>query len=210
VNLRFSRAATLTASRLVVGLGNPGREYAGTRHNVGFRVVDGLAAAHGIALRTRRLKAVYGVGEIGAQRVCLAKPQTYMNLSGQAVAALMRELSLPHEDLLVVCDDVNLPIGRLRIRRSGSAGGSGGLKSIIASLGSEAFPRVRVGVGRPGSGGLVDHVLGPFTRAELPLIEQAIAAAVEAVQLSLTDDLDAAMNRFNALDFAAPPGSQMD
>jgi PTH1 family peptidyl-tRNA hydrolase len=199
----LARSSPPRASRLVVGLGNPGREYAGTRHNVGFRVIDGLAAEHGIAVRTRRLQAVYGVGEIGGQRVCLAKPQTYMNLSGQAVAALQRELSLPLDDLLVVCDDVNLPLGKLRIRRQGSAGGSGGLKSIVACLGTEAFPRLRVGVGRPGGGGLVDHVLGSFSRSELPLIERALAAAVEAVELALAEGVETAMNRYNALDLDA-------
>jgi PTH1 family peptidyl-tRNA hydrolase len=185
-----------------VGLGNPGRQYSGTRHNVGFRVIDALAAAHGITVRTRRLHSVYGVGEIGGERVCLARPQTYMNLSGQAVAALQRELSLPLEDLLIVCDDVNLPLGKLRIRRQGSAGGSNGLKSIVASLDTDAFPRLRIGVGRPGGGDLVDHVLGSFNRAELPIVEQAINTAVEAVEVALSDGVETAMNRFNALDLA--------
>jgi PTH1 family peptidyl-tRNA hydrolase len=200
VKFRFSRAAPLSASRLVVGLGNPGAEYANTRHNVGFRVIDALADAHKIAVKTRRLQSVYGVGEIGGQRVCLAKPQTYMNNSGQAVAALRRELSVPLEDVIVVCDDVNLPVGRLRIRLQGSAGGSGGLKSIVACLGTEDFPRLRIGVGRPGGGALVEHVLGPFSRAEIPVIERAVVAAAEAVEVALEHGLPAAMNRFNPLD----------
>jgi PTH1 family peptidyl-tRNA hydrolase len=207
VNLRFSRTAPLRASRLIVGLGNPGAEYSGTRHNVGFRVVDSLAAAHRIPLRTRRYQAVYGVGEIAGETVCLARPMTYMNLSGQAVAALLRVLDLTPSELIVVCDDVNLPLGKLRIRLQGSAGGSNGLKSIVACLSSEAFPRLRIGVGRPGSGDLIDHVLGSFGRAEIPVVERAIETAVEAVEVALRDGVEAAMNRYNTVDLTQDENS---
>jgi peptidyl-tRNA hydrolase, PTH1 family len=205
VNLRFSRATPLRAAKLVVGLGNPGAEYSGTRHNVGFRVVEGLAAAHRIALRTRRYQAVFGVGEIGGETVCLAKPMTYMNLSGQAVAALLRVLGLTPRELIVVCDDVNLPVGRLRIRLQGSAGGSGGLKSIATCLSTEEYPRLRLGVGRPGSGDLIDHVLGSFGRAEIAVVGRAIETAVEAVEVALRDGVEAAMNRYNTMDLSQDP-----
>lgn len=202
MNLRFSRAAPLHAAKLVVGLGNPGAEYANTRHNVGFRVIDALAAEHRIPLRTRRYQAVFGVGEIEGQAVCLAKPMTYMNLSGQAVAALLRVLGLTPGDLVVICDDVNLPVGKLRIRLQGSAGGSGGLKSVAACLSTEAYPRLRLGVGRPGGGALVEHVLGSFGRAEIPVIARAIETAAEAVELGLREGVEIAMNRYNTVDLS--------
>lgn len=180
---------------VIVGLGNPGAEYSGTRHNVGFRVVDGLAVAHSIRLRRER-QASAGAGAIGGSRAQLVKPLTYMNLSGKAVAPIVRRLSIPLERVLVVYDDMDLSTGRLRIRPHGGAGGHGGIKSLIESLQSQAFPRIRIGVGRP-SEEATEHVLGPFDATERPLIEEAVGRAVQAVEMVMAEGLDAAMNRFN-------------
>jgi PTH1 family peptidyl-tRNA hydrolase len=182
---------------LIVGLGNPGREYQETRHNVGFRVVETLAERHGIDLKKHRHQAAYGEGRIAGRAVLLAKPLTFMNLSGQAVTALVRYHNLTPADLLVICDDVNLPVGRLRLRMKGTAGGHNGLKSIIGSLGSAEFPRLRIGVGAPDGRPMVDHVLGRFSRDEGEAIAIALAEAADAVELFLRDGPEAAMNRYN-------------
>lgn len=182
---------------LIVGLGNPGREYQETRHNVGFRVVEILAERHGIDLKKHRHQAAYGEGRIAGQAVLLARPLTFMNLSGLPVAALTRYHNLTPADLLVICDDVNLPLGRLRLRVKGTAGGHNGLKSIIGSLGTEAFPRLRIGVGAPDGRPMVDHVLGRFNRAEGEAIAVSLAEAADAVELYLRDGPEAAMNRYN-------------
>ena len=181
--------------KLVVGLGNPGRRYEGTRHNLGFRVVDCLAERHAIALSRRRFEALVGDGAIGACRVLLAKPQTYVNLSGRAVAPLVRWHKCPLDDLLVVCDDLSLDLGRLRVRRKGSHGGHNGLRSIIECLGTECFARVRIGIGRGADA--VAHVLGRFGADEEPLAEAALGRAADAVGVWLDDGIDAAMNAFN-------------
>jgi PTH1 family peptidyl-tRNA hydrolase len=186
--------------RLVVGLGNPGKEYQETRHNVGFRVIDLLAARHAIDLRKHRHQSVYGEGRIEGAGVLLAKPLTYMNLSGVAVAALARYHGIIPAGVLVVCDDVNLPLGRLRLRTRGSAGGHNGLKSIIGSLGTSEFPRLRIGVGAPDGQPMVNHVLGPFNRREREIIDAALATAADAVELYLREGIEAAMNRYNTYD----------
>jgi PTH1 family peptidyl-tRNA hydrolase len=183
--------------KLIVGLGNPGKEYEETRHNVGFRVVELLAERHGIALKKHRHQAQYGEGRIGGVAVLLAKPLTYMNNSGAAVAALARYHNLAPADTLVVTDDVNLPLGRLRLRAQGTAGGHNGLKSIIGALGTPDFPRLRIGVGAPESRGLVDHVLGRFSRAEGEAVAALLAQAADTVELLLREGTEAAMNRFN-------------
>jgi peptidyl-tRNA hydrolase, PTH1 family len=185
------------ARRLIVGLGNPGKEYQETRHNVGFRVIDLLAERHGIELRKHRHQSVYGEGRIAETAVLLAKPLTYMNLSGAAVAALARYHGITPGDVLVVCDDVNLPLGRLRLRTKGSAGGHNGLKSIIGSLGTDEFPRLRIGVGAPAGQPMVEHVLGRFNRREAEIIATVLPAAADAVELSLREGIEAAMNRYN-------------
>jgi PTH1 family peptidyl-tRNA hydrolase len=198
--VRFSFSRRPPAARaewLVAGLGNPGPEYAGTRHNVGFRVVDRLAAGGGIGLRHREGQAFTGTGQVAGAPVLIVKPRTFMNLSGRAVGPLARRSGLPPERVLVVFDDMDLPIGRIRIRPHGGAGGHGGVRSLIDALQSQAFPRVRVGVGRP-AGDAVDHVLSGFSPEELPIIEEAIARATEAVEMILRCGLEAAMNRFNA------------
>ncbi|MHB0912037.1 MAG: aminoacyl-tRNA hydrolase [Armatimonadota bacterium] len=183
--------------KLIVGLGNPGREYHGTRHNVGFEVIDALAKRHRIQVRSRRGKALIGTGSIEGEPVILAKPTTFMNLSGQAVGDLARRHRLNAEDIVVICDDVNLPLGKLRIRAKGSAGGHNGLKSIIHSLGTQDFPRVRVGIGTPRRD-MVDHVLSRFARAERPAVQESVEAAANAVEAILKSGIEAAMNSFNA------------
>jgi len=193
---------------LIVGLGNPGREYQETRHNVGFRVVERLAERHGIDLRKHRHQAAYGEGRIAGQPVLLAKPLTYMNLSGQAVAALARYHNLAPSDILVVTDDANLPLGRLRIRPRGTAGGHNGLKSIISCLQTTEFPRLRIGVGAADGRPMVDHVLGRFSRAESEAIAAAIEEAADAVELFLREGIEAAMNRYNPGEKPKPPAGE--
>ncbi len=182
---------------LVVGLGNPGPEYANTRHNVGFRVIDLLGQRHRIEVRSRERQSLGGYGKIGEESVALVKPQTYMNVSGRAVVSYSRAFAFKPESILVVYDDMDLPIGRLRIRPQGSAGGHNGIKSIIAELGSDAFPRVRIGVGRPRGGDAIGHVLSKFTGPEVGEIRDAIERAADAVECILSDGLETAMNRFN-------------
>src|SRR5689334_8821358 len=192
------RRPTSPARYLVVGLGNPGPEYAGTRHNVGFMVIDRLANRHRIAVKSNQHGARVGQGEIAGELVALVKPLTFMNLSGRAVAPLLNRHSLPPGQLIVVYDDADLPVGKIRVRARGSAGGHGGLKSIIASVGSSEFPRVRIGIGRSAGGDLVDHVLGGFRGSERELVDQAIDRAADAVECALTHGIETAMNRFNA------------
>jgi len=200
--------------KIVLGIGNPGRDYAATRHNVGFRVVDLLAEANGVEVRRRRFRGLLGEGTVGRERVLLVKPQTYVNLSGECARAVLGFYKEPPESLMVVADDVNLRLGQLRCRRQGTSGGHNGLESVAACLGTTAFPRLRVGVGRPGAqaddeddGGrsrdIVGHVLGGFSREELPVAEEAEARAAEAVTEWIGRGVEACMNRFNA----PPPGS---
>ena len=183
--------------KVVVGIGNPGRRYEGTRHNLGFRVVDRLAGRHGIVVSRRRFDALSGDGLVGAQRALLVKPQTYVNLSGSAVAPHVRWHKCPLDHLLVVCDDLNLDLGRLRTRRKGSSGGHNGLASIIECLGTDAFARIRVGIGRGRGHDPVAHVLSRFDRDEEPVIESVVDRAVDAVEAWLAGGTDAVMNAFN-------------
>lgn len=184
---------------LVVGLGNPGREYRGTRHNVGFEVIDALAKRYRIPVKSRRNKALVGEGRIAGEEVLLAKPQTLMNRSGESVAGLVRRYRLALEDVLVIVDDVNLSLGRLRIRARGSAGGHKGLRSIIKHLGSEEFARLRMGIGSPDRDA-VEYVLSRFKRAERPSVQAMIRQAAEAVATLLREGVEPAMNKFNAPD----------
>jgi len=186
--------------RLLVGLGNPGREYSGTRHNVGFMVLDRLAAAMGTTFRAdKKWKADLAV----TGDVWLLKPQTYMNLSGESVSELVRFYKIEPARVLVVLDDMALPLGRLRIRERGSHGGHNGLRSILEYLGTQDVPRLRVGIGTParadGSSpdAATDHVLGRFAVDERTLVAQSLDRAVEAVQFVQENDLPSAMNRFN-------------
>ncbi len=191
---------------LVVGLGNPGPEYAQTRHNVGFRVIDLLAGRAGVAVKRLESRAQVGTGSIGERAALLVKPITYMNLCGESVGPLAGKVGVPPERVLVVSDDVDLPIGRLRLRPSGSAGGHNGLKSLIQHLRTNEFPRIRLGVGRPGERGeTADHVLGKFSRAEEEIVREAVERAADAVELVLREGLAASMNRFNR---SEPPPAQ--
>ena len=185
-------------SRVIVGLGNPGEEYIGTRHNVGFWCVDHLATANSISLSDRRRKAVIGVGTIADERVVLAKPRTFVNRSGEAVAYLLARYKIPPGDLLVIHDDMDLPLGKLRLRSGGSAGGHKGMKSIIQAIGTQDFPRLRMGIGHPPEGmDEIGHVLGAMSMEERETVERAVELASQAVVSVLTEGISQAMNRYN-------------
>jgi peptidyl-tRNA hydrolase, PTH1 family len=189
--------------KLVVGLGNPGREYATNRHNIGFLCINYLAKSHRIELDDKRGKARIGTGCIAGQSVVLAKPQTYMNLSGESVMPLMQRYSVKLEDLIVIHDDLDLPLGKLRIRPDSSAGGHNGIKSIIGVLGTQNFIRIRVGISRPPgdsedkSVNIKDYVLGDFNDQDQPVIEGALKRVAEAVETIITAGVNTAMNQFN-------------
>lgn len=189
---------------LIVGLGNPGEEYARTRHNVGFQCVNHLAGRHGLRFDEKRSKARLASGTIAGQRVVLAKPFTYMNASGEAVAPLVHWYKIdPSTQLLVIYDELDLPLGTIRIRASGSSGGHNGMKSIIQHLGSERFPRLRVGIGRPPEGwDTINHVLGRWRTQEEQDLPRLYDLVADAVALFISQGITAAMNRFNP---AKPP-----
>ena len=179
--------------RLIAGLGNPGREYERTRHNVGFMVLDKLAARSGA---TWRLEKQWKANVAFHGGVAYCKPTSYMNLSGQPVSAAARFYKADPERTLVVYDDLALPLGKLRFRKDGSAGGHNGMQSVIEHFGTQTVPRLRVGIGG-APGGMVSHVLGRFAEAELPVLEEALDRAVAAIELAQTRGLEAAMNQFN-------------
>jgi PTH1 family peptidyl-tRNA hydrolase len=191
------RQPQLVIRHLVVGLGNPGPEYANTRHNVGFMVVDELSRRHRIAIKKSQHGARVGEVEITGEPVALVKPLTYMNVSGRAVAPLLQRHSLLPDRLVVIYDDADLPLGKIRVRARGSSGGHGGIKSILAALGTTEFPRVRIGIGRSGFS-TKDHVLGAFRPDERDLLQHAIQRAADAVEHILCHGIEPAMNRFNA------------
>jgi PTH1 family peptidyl-tRNA hydrolase len=183
--------------KLVVGLGNPGSKYDGTRHNIGFEVVDRLAEGGAGAKFTRKFDGLTAEAAIEFHRVLLLKPQTFMNLSGRSVAQALRFYKLEPADLLVVCDDLNLPLGKLRIRGGGSDGGQKGLRDITAALGTDAYARLRVGIGERGEAEATDYVLSRFRGAERAVIDDALILASQAVAVWVAQGLAAAMNRFN-------------
>ena len=184
---------------IIAGLGNPDRQYEGTRHNAGFDVIDRIAEKYNIAVDTKKHRACIGKGIIGGQKVLLAKPQTYMNLSGESIRSLVDYYKIDEEnELLVVYDDISLDVGRLRIRAKGSAGGHNGIKNIIAHLGTQVFPRIKVGVGeKPKGYDLADYVLGHFSKAERERMEEGYDNAVRAAEMIVTGQLNEAMNEFN-------------
>ncbi len=186
--------------KLIVGLGNPGEDYEGTPHNVGFEVLDELAGRMECRLRrSMRFAARVGSARIGDEEVNLVQPLTYMNESGRAVGAILRYRKTPPADMIVVLDDADLPLGRMRIRPKGGSGGHRGLGSLIEDVGTSAFPRVRVGIGRGrGNGALAEHVLGRLTGVERKVVDEAVARAADAVRMMVESGVEAAMNRYNA------------
>lgn len=181
----------------IIGLGNPEKIYDKTRHNIGFDVIDELASQMGVQVNTKRHKALCGVGQIGSEKVILVKPQTYMNLSGESVRAVMDFYKLdPTKNIIVIADDISLPTGKIRIRAKGSAGGHNGLKSIIAHAGTDQFTRIKVGVGA-NQGDLVKHVLGKFSKGEREIVDDAVRNAASASEVIVMYDVQTAMNKFN-------------
>lgn len=182
---------------LVVGLGNPGRQYATSRHNVGFMTVDLLARSLGLRFVRGRARTMQAAAVVGFRRIVLAKPLTYMNLSGYGVASLAGYYRIAPAQVLVVCDDMDLPLGALRLRAQGSSGGHNGLQSIIDTLGTREFPRLRLGIGRPASVTPVDFVLSRFSRPETAILRETLPAASAAIRLYLESGIEKAMNDFN-------------
>ncbi len=189
--------------KLIVGLGNPGNEYAGSRHNVGFMCVNHFARSHGIRFDQKKAKSRVGAGVVDGVEVVLARPQTYMNASGLAVKALLGKYRATPDDLIVVHDDLDLPVGRIRIRKGGSSGGHHGIESIIAEIGTADFARVRIGIGHPtetddiAGAGVINHVLGDFSPDERKAMDEVVPRVTEALDCLLTAGLEDAMNRFN-------------
>lgn len=184
---------------IIVGLGNPGRQYENTRHNIGFYCIDRLAEKHNISVLECKHKALIGKGYIEGQKVILAKPQTFMNLSGESVREILQFYKVePDTQLIVVYDDISLGVGAIRIRKKGSAGGHNGIKNILAQIGTDTFKRIKIGVGeKPAGYDLADYVLGHFTAVENKEMDAACDKAVEAISLLVKEEIDAAMNRFN-------------
>ena len=184
--------------KAVIGLGNPGMKYAGTRHNIGFDAVTAIADKYNLKINNRKFKGMYAETFIGGEKVLLVQPQTFMNLSGECVREICDFYKLLPEEVIIICDDINLDTGRIRIRKKGSAGGHNGLKNIIAHLGTEEFPRIRVGAGeKPENWDQVDFVLGRFPKDEEPVIREALLNVVAAVETWVIDGIDTAMNRYN-------------
>ncbi len=183
--------------KLIVGLGNPGKEYDKTRHNVGFMVMDRLADVLNVSIDMKKFKGEYTKLKYQGEDVILLKPMTYMNNSGESVIQVMNYFKIDVDDLLVIYDDMDMPVGKLRLRESGSAGGHNGVKSLIAHVGTQSFKRIRVGIDKHPHIKVIDYVLGKFTKDEQPLIDEGIENAVKAVEVFLQKDFVAAMNGFN-------------
>ena len=184
---------------LIAGLGNPSRTYEGTRHNIGFTMIDAIGNKFGIDVTTKKHKALVGRGIIDGMRVILAKPQTYMNLSGESIREIADFYKIEPENIIMIYDDISLDVGQLRIRKKGSAGGHNGIKNIIAHLGTQEFPRIKVGIGnKPEGWDLADYVLSKYSKAEQEALEEASEGVIGAVKLMLMDDIEAAMNKYNA------------
>ncbi|MBN7774170.1 aminoacyl-tRNA hydrolase [Clostridium aminobutyricum] len=182
---------------VIVGLGNPGKKYENTRHNIGFITVDLLAERHGIKINKIKHKALVGEGTISDQKVLLVKPQTYMNLSGNSVREIMDYYKVNIENLLIIYDDIDLPTGSVRIRKKGSAGTHNGMRSVIYDLQSDQFPRIRIGMGMDRKMDLKDFVTGGFTKSEKILLEKAVEHSADAVECFLRSGIDRAMNEYN-------------
>ncbi|MCJ7856222.1 aminoacyl-tRNA hydrolase [Lachnospiraceae bacterium NSJ-143] len=184
--------------KLIVGLGNPGKDYSGTRHNIGFAVIDEMSREYSIDVNKGKFKGVLGEGRIGGQKVLLLKPLTYMNLSGESVREVCDFYKIPVEDIIIIYDDISLPVGGLRIREKGSAGGHNGVKSIIAHLKTDEFARIKIGVGsKPDGGDLVNHVLGRFSKDDSAVIDDAVKRGAKAAAAIVATGAKEAMNEFN-------------
>lgn len=196
--IETEKTEVLPITHLVVGLGNPGREYLDTRHNAGFTAMDRLSEQLGVALTRSRFHSLVAEATLGGKRVLLMKPQTYMNLSGQAVREAAEFYKIPPENIVVLCDDIQLDVGRLRIRRKGSDGGQKGLRDVIYQMNADTMPRIRMGVGKvPTGGDVVNWVLGRLPEGDREAFEQTLQSAVEAVPLILDGRIDDAMCRYN-------------
>jgi PTH1 family peptidyl-tRNA hydrolase len=186
----------------IVGLGNPGKKYEKTRHNVGFRVIDKLAREWGVSVKKVQFQSLVGETFRNGEKVLLLKPQTYMNESGRAVLDLVQYYQIPEENVIVVYDDIDFEVGVLKVRKRGSAGSHNGMKSVIFQLKSDAFPRVRLGIGKqPTYMDLANYVLSGFTSKEEKILESVVDAACDAVETVISDDVEKAMNRTNHLNF---------
>ena len=182
---------------IIVGLGNPGKKYANTRHNLGYITVDRLAEKTGIKIEKFKFKSLVGEGIIADQKVLLLKPETFMNNSGEAVREVADFYKIEPENLLVIYDDIDLPLGNVRIRQSGSAGTHNGMRSVVYQLNDDQFPRIRIGIGRDEEVDLVNYVTGPFTKEEVKPLEEAVDKAVEAILCYLEEGIEPTMNKFN-------------
>ncbi|AFU16188.1 peptidyl-tRNA hydrolase [Bacillus toyonensis] len=188
-----------TRMKLIVGLGNPGREYELTRHNIGFMAIDELAKRWNISLNEQKFKGVFGAGFVNGEKVILLKPLTYMNLSGESIRPLMDYYKIDVDDFVVMYDDLDIPVGKLRLRMKGSAGGHNGVKSTISHLGTQEFQRIRMGIDRPKNGmKVVDYVLGRFTSEEIPDVNHSIEKAADACEEWLNKPFLQIMNTFNS------------
>ena len=190
--------------KLIVGLGNPGKTYARNRHNIGFECLNHFARLHSVRFDRRQCQARVGIGKVRGEKLLLAKPGTFVNLSGQSVAGLVHKYAIPLSDLLVIYDDLDLPLGKIRLRQSGSSGGHKGMNSIISALGRKDFPRIRVGIGRRqveeqsiSEDAIVSYVLSDFSPQEEATIKPVIAKVAEAIDCFLTQGIEAAMSKFN-------------
>lgn len=197
--LKYSHKKGRKQVFIIVGLGNPTSQYAGTRHNIGFDVIHYVSEKYQIPLDFKKHKAICGKGYIEGQKVILAQPQTYMNLSGESVRELVDYYKIdPQEELIVIYDDISLDVGQLRIRGKGSAGGHNGIKSILSHFGEQVFPRIKVGVGdKPKGWDLADYVLGHFSKEEAEQVEKGIEQAAEAIKVMITEGINQAMNQYN-------------
>lgn len=182
---------------IIVGLGNPGKQYDGTRHNVGFEAIDLLAKRNNIEVKRLKHKALCGEGHIDGKKVMLVKPQTFMNLSGQTLQDIIQFYKIDPKDIIVIYDDVDIAVGTLRIREKGSSGTHNGMKSIIYSIQSDQFPRVRIGIGRQQFGDLADYVLGRFPKDEIPTMLEVLERAASSAEAIVTEGVATAMNKYN-------------
>ena len=184
--------------KLVVGLGNPGEAYEGTRHNLGFMVLDRLAARYGTSVDVKKKKSMIGRFRLGKERVMLLKPQTFVNLSGEAVLYMASFLRIMPENIVVICDDINLPLGKIRIRKYGSSGGHNGIKSLIQFLRSDNFPRIRIGIGNPqDTQKLESYVLDKFSPEELQVLDPIVEKVCTAIEAVVNGEIETAMNTYN-------------